>query len=436
MLSERLQTRVMRVLSSGYLNMKPLGSVRASLPVAHDPHEACLLYVHIPFCERLCPYCSFCRYPFDEARAHAYFKALRKEMRMVARLGYAVESLYVGGGTPTILVDELAQTIDFAGELFNLREVSCETNPNHLVPEVLGVLDGRVQRMSVGVQSFDDGLLRRMQRLDKYGSGMEILERLIACEGRFESLNADMIFNFPTQTEDILIRDLAHILESRVNQTTFYPLMASPVVEKSLAATLGKVDYSREARFYELISEALAQPVQPQGSAPFVFGSAWTFNASDSAMIDEYIINYEEYPAIGAGGFSYLGGSLYVNTFGVDEYIRQVESGQMSVTQQNRFSKTDRMRYRFMMQLFGLELDKARWKKSFGASVAGGLPVEYAFFKAVGAFDIDDDKRTTLTPKGRYLLVALMREFFIGVNGLRDIARSMLPPEERELLFS
>ena len=356
---------------------------------------------------------------------------------MVARLGYKVESLYIGGGTPTVLIDELAKTIDTAGELFDLREVSCETNPNHLVPSVLDVLDGRVQRLSVGVQSFNDDLLKRMQRYDKYGSGMEILERLVASEGRFESLNADMIFNFPTQTEDVLIYDLACVLESRVSQTTFYPLMASPSVEKSLAATMGRVDYNREARYYALICEALAgQGEKPSPHHAYSFGSAWTFNASESAMIDEYIINYEEYPAIGAGGFSYLNGSLYSNTFSVDEYIRQVESGQMSVTQVNRFSKTNKMRYRFMMQLFGLGLDKAEWIKDFGVSVAAGLPAEYAFFKMAGAFAGGDDAtRITLTPKGRYLLVALMREFFVGVNGLRDIARAALSPEEQELLF-
>jgi len=423
----------MRALSSRYLDMKPLGTKPASLPAACDPHKACLLYIHVPFCERLCPYCSFCRYPFDEVRARAYFASLHKEMQMVARLGYAIESLYIGGGTPTILIDELARIIDRAHELFDLRDVSCETNPNHLTPQVLDVLDGRVQRLSVGVQSFDDELLRRMQRFDAYGSGREILERLLSVEGRFKSLNADMIFNFPTQTVDTLIHDLAGVFESRVNQTTFYPLMASPVVEKSLSATLGGVDYGREAHYYELISEALTSP--GISDTPFEFGSAWTFNTSDSLMIDEYIVDYEEYPALGAGGFSYLDGCLYANTFSVDEYISQVDSGQMSVKQMTRFSKTSQMRYRLMMQLFGLELDKATWKRSFGVSVAAGLPKEYAFFKAVGAFAVDDDIRITLTPKGRYLLVALMREFFIGVNGLRDLARSTLPKEERELLF-
>ena len=67
--------------------------------------------------------------------------------------------------------------------------------------------------------------------------------------------------------------------------------------------------------------------------------------------------------------------------------------------------------------------------------MAAGLPAEYAFFKTSGAIDIDDDEQITLTPKGRYMMVAMMRQFFIGVNGVRDDARASLPTDERDLLF-
>jgi hypothetical protein len=68
--------------------------------------------------------------------------------------------------------------------------------------------------------------------------------------------------------------------------------------------------------------------------------------------------------------------------------------------------------------------------------VAAGVPAEYAFFKTVGAFAEDNERQIVLSDKGRYLLVALMRQFFVGVNGVRDEARSLLPQDERELLFS
>lgn len=436
MFSERLLTRAVRTCASRFMNIEPCDDARIPAPVPGQPY---MLYIHIPFCERLCPYCSFNRFPFSQDRAVPYFKNLRREMMMVKELGYDFDSLYIGGGTPTIMLDELCETIDMAKSEFSIKEVSCETNPNHLIPAYLEKLQGRVDRMSVGVQSFDDGLLKQMDRYDKYGSGASILESIKVAAPYFKSLNVDMIFNFPAQTEDILRRDLEAVLESGTSQTTFYPLMASPSVEKSLAATVGKVDYNREQRFYEIICETLAGGDNPA----FTHGSAWTFNKADEGgagdgsgqMIDEYIVDYEEYPAIGSGGMTYLGATQYVNTFSVREYNEAIESGRMSLMGKATFSKRNRMRYRFMMQLFGLRLDKKQWQRDFGCSVAAGLPVEYGFMKSVGAFDIDDAEQITLTPKGRYLMVVMMRQFFIGVNNLRDQARSALPADERDLLF-
>ena len=152
-------------------------------------------------------------------------------------------------------------------------------------------------------------------------------------------------------------------------------------------------------------------------------------------MIDEYVVDYEEYPAIGSGGITYLGSNLYVNTFSVREYNEAIEAGRMSMMGQTTFSLRDRMRYRFMMQLFGLRLDKRKFKEDFGVSVEAGLPVEMAFMTAAGAFATNNADELTLTPKGRYLTVVMMRQFFIGVNNLRDQARAALTGEERELIF-
>lgn len=434
LLSERLLTKVVRQCTNQYLKLRPTDETRVPAP---EPGKRYMLYAHVPFCERLCPYCSFNRFPFSEDRAKPYFENMRKEMRMLKDLGYDFESLYVGGGTPTIMIDELCETIDQARDMFSIKEVSSETNPNHLIPSYLDKLKGRVQRLSVGVQSFDDGLLKQMDRYDKYGSGDEIVARIQEASPYFVSMNADMIFNFPAQTEDILINDIERVIESGASQTTFYPLMASPSVERSLARTVGKVDYQREQLFYQIIDELLCGGDKPL----FTHGSAWTFNrldtaaAAEDAMIDEYVVDYEEYPAIGSGGITYLGSNLYVNTFSVRDYNADIEAGRMSIMGKTTFSKRDRMRYRFMMQLFGGRLDKRAWFRDFECTVEAGLPVETAFMKLSGAFDKDTDDEITLTAKGRYLLVVMMRQFFIGVNNLRDQARAALPGEEKELLF-
>ena len=436
MLAERLLSFAVRTTSKNYLKINPTTDTHVPGP---KPGQKYMLYMHVPFCTKLCPYCSFNRFPFSEERAVPYFESMRKEMRMLYDLGYDFDSVYIGGGTPTVMIDELCATIDQARDLFSIKEVSSETNPNHLVPEILEKLEGRVQRLSVGVQSFDDGLLKQMDRYDKYGCADEIVERIQLATPYFTSMNADMIFNFPAQTEDMLIHDVERIVESGCTQTTFYPLMASPSVERSLARTVGKVDYDREQRFYEIIDELLAGGDKPL----FEHSSAWTYNrfdydsgeASGGDMIDEYVVQYEEYPAIGSGGITYLGSSLYVNTFSLREYGEAIEAGRMSLMGRTDFNIHDRMRYRFLMQLFGLRLDKQQWERDFGMTVENGLPAEMAFMKLAGAFATDTPEEITLTPKGRYLTVAMMRQFFIGVNNLRDQARAALPGAEKELLF-
>jgi len=424
MFSERVLTTVMRQASARYLTLADANIRRLPPPVPGRPY---LLYVHVPFCERLCPYCSFNRFPFEQGRATAYFGQLRDEMRMVAELGYDFQSMYVGGGTPTVDIDELCQTIDLARELFTMREVSSETNPNHLHPRWIEPLQGRVDRFSVGVQSFDDALLKQMDRYDKYGSAEEILERLRSVEGAFHSLNVDMIFNFPSQTPENLARDIELVKSTGCNQTTFYPLMASPAVADSLRKTVGKVDYDREARYYHEIVEGLSDRFTP--------ASAWTFSRTGGGMIDEYIVDYEDYVGIGSGAFSFLEGHLYVNTFSLHEYAERIGAGMMSVTQSRVFPRGDLMRYRFLMSLFGMSLDKRQFEADFGTPIERGLPLEMAFMRSSGAFEIDNSEQLLLTEKGRYLLVAMMREFFISVNNLRDQARNALSGEERQLLF-
>ena len=431
MISQQILSKVVSVLGNTYFNLKPQDGLKLPGPM---PGKHYMLYMHVPFCEILCPYCSFNRFPFAKDRAVPYFKNMREEMRMLQDMGYTFDEVYVGGGTPTVMMDELANTIGLARELFpTIKDVSSETNPNHLVPGYLEDLSSLVQRLSVGVQSFDNGLLKRMERYNKYGSAEQILERirLVADAKLFKSLNVDMIFNFPGQTPQMIAHDIECVKASGANQTTFYPLMVSPVSRASIEKTIGHVDYKHEEEFYHLIYNSFCGGENPE----FRPSSCYTFSREDGQMIDEYVVNYEEYPAIGSGGISYLNGSLYINTFSLRDYNKRIESGTTSVMASTKFPKRDEMRYRFMMDLFGLEIDKAAWKKRFGCSVATGLPAEYAFMKANRAFDRDDEEKLTLTPKGRYLMVVMMRQFFIGVNSLRDQARAALPGDEHALIF-
>lgn len=416
--AERLLTAFLKIASRQYLSLKP--SSLSIVPPPQPGHNY-TLYAHVPFCESLCPYCSFNRFVLNRARAERYFHSMREEMRILAGQGYHFSSLYFGGGTPTILPDELVQTIDLARDLFDIREVSCETNPNHLVPQFIDKLKGRVQRLSVGVQSFNNDLLRQMKRFEKYGSGAQIQEGIRQAAPHFQSLNVDMIFNFPSQTPEILLEDIRMAMETGAQQITFYPLMTSPSVKVSMANTVGALKPSREADYYSIITKYLSGEFSPL--------SAWTFARKGTQMIDEYIVDTEEYVGVGSGVFSYLDGTLYASTFSLNEYERRIASGRMAISGIQPFTRHQQMLYRMMMDLFGLNFDRRSFTERFGIPASRGLWLEMLFFNILGAFKREN--RSIPTPVGRYLSLVIMREFFTGVNRLRDISRAALTAEDR-----
>jgi coproporphyrinogen III oxidase-like Fe-S oxidoreductase len=414
--AEKLLTAYLKTQTRQYLTLKRVAGISLPKPISGKDYT---LYAHVPYCESLCPYCSFNRFVFKEANTRAYFSALRTEMKMIADLGYQFKTVYFGGGTPTILLDELVQTIDLARSLFPITEVSCETNPNHLIPAYVDQLEKRVQRLSVGVQSFDDTLLGQMNRLAKFGNGEEILERIRFAAPHFESLNVDMIFNFPNQTAESLKRDLEMIIDSGTQQVTFYPLMSSRSVEKSMANSIGNLTHDNEWHFFNIIYDALSNEFQQL--------SAWTFVRKTTGMIDEYIVDSENYVGIGSGSFSYIHGNLFVNTFSTKEYIDEIKQGKSPVNARQEYKLFPRMRYWFLMNLFGMKFSIGRFYKTFKRDLFLSLPIEMTFMHLLGAFR---DKEYHLTRKGQYLSLVLMREFFAGVNNFRDTARKALSPEE------
>ncbi len=434
MLSERLLTKLVKKMAQRTLDLKPTSETHFPDP---DPNTKYMLYMHVPFCERLCPFCSFNRYPYQDEVAKPYYASMRKEMLMLKDLGYDIETIYVGGGTPTVNIDELCETLDLARDTFNIKEVASETNPNHLVQPYLVKMKGRIQRLSVGVQSFDNDLLKQMDRFEKYGSGEEIMERIHESIPYFDSINVDMIFNFPTQTEEILRRDLEKIVECGARQTTFSPLYVSNATMRKMSNTLGEMDYEREFKYYQILDETLCEGEKP----PFERETVWTFNRLDkdgkdhALLVDEYQTSYVAYPAIGSGSITHLADSLYVNTFSITEYNEMIASGRMSIMGKATLSKKDLMRYSFLLNLYKLKLDKRAFKEEFGVSVDAGLPGEMAFMRVNKAFEIDNKELLTLTPMGRYLVLVMYRQFLSGMNNLREQAREALSGKERHLLF-
>ena len=386
------------------------------LPPCDDTAQR-LLYIHIPFCEELCPYCSFHRIRLDENLAVKYHAALRREMAIYRQRGYRFSGIYVGGGTPTVLIDELARTLQLAREMFPITSVSAETNPNHLTDNNISILkQAGVNRLSVGVQTFDDNLLKKIARYDKYGSGGEIAGRLSRVMGFFDTVNADMIFNFPEQTEAMLETDLVTLLKLKMEQITFYPLMVSTMTQRLMQETLGEVNFSHEKRLFKQILRRLE---------PFYeSSSAWCFSRKKAAdsLIDEYVVDFDEYAGLGSGAIGYLNGVCYANTFDIQKYIGDLERDNLPLQAARTFDLPDRMRYDFLMKLFSTKMNVNDLEKKYAGKYFKTLWKEMAAFTLAGSFRYFPPN-LHLTPRGRYLWVIMMREFFIAVNNFRDYCR-------------
>lgn len=413
MLSARLIGAAMRLASRDAMQLQP-AAPGFRLP-APDPSRRYLLYVHVPFCPVLCPFCSFHRVELREAKARHYFPALRRQIDGYAEAGFRLSGVYIGGGTPTAapqaLLDLLAQIRTLFGEL----PISVETNPNDLRPEILEPLRAAgVERLSVGIQSFDDALLRGMGRYDTYGSGDAIRERLHAVARTFKTLNIDLIFNLPGQTRASLEQDLSIILgDGDADQVSYYPLMATETTLRAMRDRMGVPTLKREYEYYRLIRERLDGRFQPS--------TAWCFSRR-GGMIDEYIVTDDQYLGAGSGAFGYLDGMFYANTFSLNRYGALARGAAGPVTMYRHMSEREQMRYDLLTRLFGLRLDRAHIEAKYGGRFERTLWPELTAMRALGALR-RDAQGWQLTERGLYVWVVLMREFLSGVNRFREQLR-------------
>ena len=264
---DRLLVGLFRLRTRGLLRLRAAGGPPPPPPAS----GAVELYVHIPFCAALCPFCSFHRVLHCPASSARYFSALHAELRLYHAAGYRFTGVYVGGGTPTLEPAPLLATLDLVRALFPVRTVSVETNPRELrAPLLADLAAAGVTRLSVGVQSFDDSLLGAMERLGPYGSGAEIQAHLRIAAGRFPTLNIDLIFNQPRQTLASFTRDLALVRAAGADQVSCYPLMSAPGVRRRMGAAMGLPDATHLRAFYDAIvpRSAPASRRPPPGASP------------------------------------------------------------------------------------------------------------------------------------------------------------------------
>jgi coproporphyrinogen III oxidase-like Fe-S oxidoreductase len=367
------------------------------------------LYVHIPFCRTLCPFCCFNRYLFDEAKTRSYFTSLKKEVAMYAERGFRFSDVYFGGGTPTVMMDELLSFLDFLKKTFKIRQISLETTPREVDKSALEALkQAGVNRLSIGVQTFDNDLVRAMGRM--VGTGEEAVEKLKMAQGMFDTVNADFIFNFPSQTILQFEKDIEIFKSLNIDQATYYPLMPSPHKKTKLERKFSRVDTSREKQFYDII-------VREMNSAGYKASTAWCFSKG-KRIIDEYIVDYDDYVGVGAGSVGFLNGNFFVNTFSLEKYDSLITSGKLPLINWRHLSEREHLRYYMLTKLFGMSLNPDKFRERFGGSINNKLFWEMAFFRMGGL--VRRENPVQVTRKGMYTLCVMQKEFFAALNTLRE----------------
>ena len=183
------------------------------------------LYIHIPFCLHICTYCDFCKVFYNEKLVDDYLEVLKRELNDL-NLNIPLKTIYIGGGTPASLNDEqLKSLMDMIRPYINNDcEVTIETNPETLDYYKLGILkNGGVTRLSIGVETFNDNILKKINR--KHTSDM--VKRIIRYghQLKFDNISIDLMYGLPDQTLQDIKDDLNIIESLNIQHVSYYSLI-------------------------------------------------------------------------------------------------------------------------------------------------------------------------------------------------------------------
>lgn len=392
-------------------------------PVKHiyDKDKEYFLYMHIPFCHDFCTFCTFHKYKYDAFTCKEYFKNLRVELHKVKEEGFSFKTLYIGGGTPLIDEEELLKTIELAKSLFNITSVSCESTPNHIELKTLQKFKGYIDRLSVGVQTFDDALLKQISRYDKYGCAKVLEERLSAIIGILPVVSLDLIFNLKNQSEKMLRKDLQIAKKIGSEQITMYPLMKSHLTHQSIMQNYHTLKESKEYQLYNVIRDELKD---------YTLNNAWSFSRTKSNLTDEYTVSNSEYIGVGSGAFSHINNRLYVNAYDLNRYQNLVSKNTNAIDAVSEvFSDKKHIQYQFLLHLFGGAFKIDEFDKLFDTSLVHKLKMELFSLEKIKAISIENG---TIYPTklGEFISMILMKEFYMGMDNVRAMLRKSIQCNE------
>lgn len=366
----------------------------------------CAIYVHIPFCRSKCLYCDFNSCAGREAEIPGYVEALVREIGGAASDGVTARTLYIGGGTPSLLSPAQVEAVVAAcRERFGLRdeaEVTLEANPGTVDGSYLAaVASAGVNRLSLGVQSFDDGLLRFLGRIHTADEAREAV-RLARAAG-FSSVSLDLIYALPGQTEASWERDVKEALALAPEHLSLYALNVEE--ETPLAALVAKgrveVPSADEAATLHEVAERI---LDAAGFEHYEI-SSWARRRGDGGTYrSRHNLAYwsdEPYLGYGAGAHSYFGGRRFWNESEPSRYVGLITEAGSAETGADSIDPVRGGQDYLMLGLRVTDgVDLRREQARYGLDVAALCASEIAELEGLGLLATGQG-RLRLTRRGR-----------------------------------
>lgn len=288
------------------------------------------LYIHIPFCDRICNYCDFTAFQGANSKIKEYVEALKKEIELKGNKDFLIDSIFIGGGTPSFIdgkyIFEILEKVKENFTVLDNIEISIETNPKTFDEKKLEYYkSAEINRVSIGVQSFNDKILKELGRNHNSKEALESIE-LVKKFG-FD-INLDLIFGYQSQTIEDILYDLEMVKNINPEHISYYALIIEEKTKFKALQNAGKLDFldeDTERKMYYLIVEKLEEIGLKQ------------YEVSNFAKIGKESVhnkkywNCKEYLGLGISAHSYLNDERFSNTVNLAKYIKELQSGNVPI---------------------------------------------------------------------------------------------------------
>ncbi|MBW2165384.1 MAG: radical SAM family heme chaperone HemW [Deltaproteobacteria bacterium] len=318
------------------------------------------IYIHIPFCIKKCPYCDFYSIT-DQSLKQPFVEALIREMQMVSSHPLVCDTLYFGGGTPSVLKPEnIGRIIENAYELFNIStdtEITIEVNPGTVTTEKLKGYQGvGINRINIGVQSFNDEFLDFLGRIHSTNDANRTIKW--ARKAGFDNIGIDLIYGIPGQTKKTWLSDLQRAIEFEPEHLSCYML----TYEKGTPLDRER----RQGRFKpvadSLLSELFETTIEYLTAHSYVQYEISNFakNASKISRHNMKYWSFSPYMGFGPSAHSFIEPRRYWNCRSVKKYIENIKEGRVAIEEKEILSKEQRMMemvYLGLRKTEGIDID-------------------------------------------------------------------------------